>query len=355
MVNVENIEISRIIIHKVHKKTETEEFGTAEYSENLFAFGDAELETLKERIATAFSKNKRFFKLQIDDDEADSFYRYSIDMKNSTSELFITRSKSVADLLAKSHDKRTIPSGLLLIMDGTINNKHFTLVIKAELQVAFTIKEVNNQKLVELINDLFLSPAKDFYKIGFLIEENIRARATNEKHSCYMYDDNFSNGKKDLAEYFYSTFLGFNTSSNDKLVTKNFYEDVFSFIETNIQGFEDKRGLKNAVNTLYRENTSGIINPQEFGEDHFTDELLRRFGTDVGSKYPSSFTKDLTLVDRKLHRGQIVLLDDLKIEGPQDSLSNVSVLSGNNINYDLLKLQIESGEIKQIVTIKTDS
>ena len=354
MINVGNIEISRIIIHRVHKKRDGEDFGTAEYSENLFQFGDEELETLKERIVTAFSKNKRFFKLQIDDDKADSFYRYSLDVKNSSNEIFITKSKSIADLLAKSHDKKTIPSGLLLVMDGSINNKHFTLVIKAELQVAFTIKEVNNQKLVELINDLFLSPAKDFYKIGFLIEENILANETNEKHSCYMYDDNFSNGKKDLAEYFYSTFLGFTSSSNDKLVTKNFYEDVFKFIDKNIQGFEDKRGLKNAVNVLYRENTTGIINPQEFGEDHFTDELLRRYCTDVGSKYPSSFTKDLTLVDRKLHRGQIVLLDDLKIEGPQEALSNVSVMSGNNINYEQLRLQIENGEIKQIVTIKTE-
>ncbi len=105
----------------------------------------------------------------------------------------------------------------------------------------------------------------------------------------------------------------------------------------------------------YVENTTGIINPQEFGEDHFTNELLRRFGGDVGSKYPAYFTKDLTLVDRKLHRGQIVLLDDLKIEGPQESLSNVSVISQSNINYEQLKLQIESGEIKQIVTIKTES
>ncbi|WP_417367333.1 nucleoid-associated protein [Flavobacterium beibuense] len=355
MINIEELEISRIIVHRVHKKRDEDEFGIAEYSNNIFQFGDTELNTLKNRITTAFSKNKRFFKLQISDEGVDSFCKYSSSMKMCDGLNFISKSKSIADLLAKSHTKRTIPSGLLLVMDGNLNNKHFVLVIKAELQEAFTIKEVNDNKLIELINDLFLSPAKDFYKIGFIVEENLRAKDINDRHSCYMYDDNFSNGKKDLAEYFYSAFLGFTTSSNDKLVTKNFYDDVFKFIDTNIQSFEDKRGLKNAVNVLYRENTAGIINPQEFGEDHFEDELLRRFGADVGSKYPSSFTKDLTLVDRKLHRGQIVLLDDLKIEGPQDSLSNVSVINQNNINYEQLKLQIDNGEIKQIVTIRTEN
>lgn len=355
MIEIEELELSRITIHKVHKKKDNEDFGVAEYSENLFKFGNAELVTLKSRISTAFSKNKRFFKLNISHSESDSFYNYSTSLKNSTDDFFLTKSKSIADLLATSHSKRTIPAGILLVIDGNINNKHFTLVIKAELQEAFTIKEVNNQKLIELINELFLSPAKDFYKIGFLIEEDSSSADINEKYSCYMYDDNYSNGKRDLAEYFYSGFLGFTTSSNDKLVTKNFYEDVTKFIETNVVSFDDKRGLRNAINVLYRENTTGIINPQEFAEQNLTDELLRRFGTDVGSNYPHSFTKDLSLVDRRLHRGQITLLDDLKIEGPQDSLNNVNIINKNNINYEQLKLQIENGEIKQIVTIKTDS
>lgn len=355
MIEIEELELSRITIHKVHKKKDNEDFGVAEYSENLFKFGNAELETLKSRISTAFSKNKRFFKLNISHSESDSFYNYSISLKNSTDDFFLTKSKSIADLLAVSHSKRTIPAGILLVIDGNINNKHFALVIKAELQEAFTIKEVNNQKLIELINELFLSPAKDFYKIGFLIEEDSSSEDINEKYSCYMYDDNYSNGKRDLAEYFYSGFLGFTTSSNDKLVTKNFYEDVTKFIENNVVSFDDKRGLRNAINVLYRENTTGIINPQEFAEQNLTDELLRRFGADVGSNYPHSFTKDLSLVDRRLHRGQITLLDDLKIEGPQDSLNNVNIINKNNINYEQLKLQIENGEIKQIVTIKTDS
>ncbi|WGK95135.1 MULTISPECIES: nucleoid-associated protein [Flavobacterium] len=354
MIEISELEINRIVIHRVHKKTDSDEFGFAEYSENLFTFGALELETLKSRIGTAFSKAKRFFKLEIAKSDDNSFYGYSRSIKNADNDRFLDLSKSISDLLAMSHNKKTIPAGLLLILDGFLHRKHFVLVIKAELQEAFTIKEFNNQKLIELVNDLFLSPAKDFYKIGFIIEDTNNLTPPNDIYSCYMYDDNFSSGKRDLAEYFYNEFLGFQTNRNDKLVTKRFKDDLFQFIETNVASFEDKRGLKNALNTLYRENTTGIINPQEFAETHFPENLLRLFGSEVGSNYPTSFTKDLTLVERSLTRGQIKLVDDLKIEGPLDAIDNVSISSGQNFDFERLRMQIENGEIRQVITIKTE-
>lgn len=354
MIDTDSLEINRIIVHRVHKKEGDAEYGFAEYSENLFNFGERELTTLKRRIATAFSKSKRFFKLEISKSDETSFYHHSKNLKNCNTETFLEISKNIANLLALSHSKKTIPAGLLLIIDGNITSKHFVLVIKAELQEAFTIKEFNNEKLIELVNDLFLSPAKDFYKIGFIIEERNPLRAPNDKHSCYMYDDNFSNGKKDLAEYFYNDFLGFITSSNDKLITKNFRDDIFKFIETNVSSFDDKKGLKLALNTLYRENTTGVINPQEFAENHFPDNLLNLFSSGISSRYPHSFTKDLTLLDRALDRQTIRLVDDLKIEGPSDSMDNVSISGALNFNIENLRMQIENGEIQQIITIKAE-
>lgn len=356
MINPNDLEINRVIIHRVHKKRPEDEFGFAEYSDNIFDFGTVEIETLKDRICSAFSKSKRFFKLEITRTENESFFGNANSIKNCNQETFIEKSKNISDLLATSHDRRTIPSGLLLVLDGHYeSNKHFVLVIKAELQEAFTIKEINNQKLVELINDLFLSPAKDFYKIGYLVEDINREHSyPNSDYSAYMYDDNFSSGKRNLAEYFYETFLGFSTSNNDKLLTKNYYTDVSNFIENNVSGFENKKGLRNALNTLFRENITGVINPQEFAELHFDDELLRKYGSEVGVNYSQSFTKDLSLVDRRLQRGKINLIEDLRLEGPTESLDNVNVMSGRNINFETLRLQIESGEIGQLITIKTD-
>ena len=325
MINKENLDINRIIIHRVHKKVKGDDHGVAEYSDNLFDFDTVELETLKERICSAFSKSKRFFKLEISRVEDESFFGNSKGIKKSSKNNFIENSKNIADLLAVSHDRRTIPSGLLLVMDGYYNkNKHYILVMKAELQEAFTIKEENEQKMVELINDLFLSPAKDFYKIGFLVEDiNLDILYPNDSYSAYMYDDNFGSGKRNLAEYFYEGFLGLSTSNNDKLLTKNFYNDVSLFIHNNVKKFDDRKGLKHALRTLFRENTTGVINPQSFAEEYFNDERRRKYGSEVGINYPHSFTKDLSLVDRSLKRDKIALIEDLKIEGPADSIEKV--------------------------------
>jgi hypothetical protein len=355
MINLNESKINHIIIHRVHKKREEDDHGFAEYSDNLFDFGTLELETLKSRISGAFSKNKRIFKLEIARSDPSSFFNSAIQIKNATDDQVISHSKHIADLLAISHDKRTIPSGLLLIMDGIFKDSHFVLVIKAELQDAFTIKELNNQKLIELVSDLFLSPAKDFYKIGLLFEDrNDSSTPPNDLYSCYMYDDNFNSGKRDLAEYFYSTFLGFDTNQNDKLNTKKFHDDMYGFIETNVRGFDDKKGLKNALNSLYRENTTGIVNPQEFAEQHLSSDLLRLYGSQIGQNYPHPFVKDLSLVDRRLQRGQIKLVNELRIEGPANTIENdVNVMNGRNIDFENLKLQIENGSISQLITIKT--
>lgn len=356
MINPKDLQINRIIIHQVHKKIDGASYGIAEYDDELINFGATETETLKKRICAAFSKTKRFFKLEIAHCEKDSFYDNASQIKNASEKLFIEKSKKIADLLALSHNRKTIPGGLLLILDGLYNKKaHFVLVIKAELQEAFTIKNVDKHKIVELINELFLSPAQDFYKIGYLIEDTNNDTFPNNNHSAYMYDDNFSSGNRDLAEYFYSDFLGFSTNKNDKLLTKNFLSDIHNLIQNNVVGFEDSRGLKNAINCLYRENTSEIINPYEFAKQNFQPELLKRYENKISFNYPQSFTKDLSLVERKLKRGVILLSEDLKIEGPFNSIDNVKVFNRNEIDFKALKLSVDTGEITQIVTIKTEN
>ena len=355
MIRPEDLQIERIIIHRVHKKDEGRDYGIAEHSNELFDFGVAETETLKKRISTAFSKQKRFFKLEIAQCQANSFFDYAINIKNSDNQTFIDKSQKIADLLAISHDKKTIPSGLLLIMDGYIRTKHFVIVIKAELQEAFTIKEMNERKVVELIHDLFLSPAKDFYKIGYLVEDRNNATFPNDNYSAFMYDDNFSSGNRDLAEYFYHRFLGFETNRNDKLLSRNFFHDIHRFIDNNVFGFENIKGLKNALNSLYRENTTGIINPDEFIQLNFNEELINRYNNRIGIDYPHSFTKDLTLLDRRLQRGVILLAEDLKIEGPSEAIDNVSVINGDDVDIEALSLAIENGDIKQLITIKTEN
>jgi hypothetical protein len=355
MVDIINSKINRIILHKVHPK-ENDGAAKVEYENEIFTFGAEELKSLQERIQTAFGKDKRFFKLNIEKSDDKSFYHYATKIKGTNNTDFIKHSKNIARLLANSHDKRTIPGGFLILIEGLDEkNNFFIMVIKAEVQEALTISEASKNRKVQLIKNLFLSGGKEFYKIGYIKENPGKKKDINEQYSCYMYDDQFSSGKRDLAEYFYKVFLGLTTDKNAKLITKQFYLDVCKVIDKNEPNYDNRRGLRNAISALYREDTRLVIHPKEFSDHNLEGKVKEAFKKEITPKYPNSFEKDLTLVDSKLKRIKLKIDDDLTLEGPTGTLDGVKVYKKGDADFGTLQLSLNSGEIDTIITINTST
>ena len=145
MFNIQKSKINRIIIHRVEAKVD-DQLAEVEYSESLYVFGASELSTLKERIHKAFDRDKKAFKLKIALSGNGTFFSYSTICKGKSDDVFIENTKRIADLLAKSHKKRTIPPGLLVAFDGQEElGRYFFGVIKAEIHdaLAITPSEMN--------------------------------------------------------------------------------------------------------------------------------------------------------------------------------------------------------------------
>lgn len=159
------------------------------------------------------------------------------------------------------------------------------------MQEVFSI-EKNRMKVIQ---DVFLSPAKDFYKIGFFVFDV-------DKHIFvpYMYDDQFNTQKQDLTEYFYSYFLGLTTERNAKLKTKNFFEDTLSFIKENVNEARDSIGLQKALTVYMREVNRGYISPNEFCDlflGDYPNNLHLQYNKYIADHgYIMSFMKDLSLL-----------------------------------------------------------
>jgi hypothetical protein len=264
---------------------------------------------------------------------------------NFTEKNFIKYSQELSDALAASHFRTKIPGGYCLIGEGLSDkNQYFFFVLKAELQEVFNIQ---GSKL-KLIQNVFLSPAKDFYKIGFFIKQS-------SSFIPFMYDDQFSLQKKDLTEYFYSHFLGLTTDKNDSLKSKNFYSDTKDFIETNVHNTKDRIGLLKALSVLYREDATGVLSPKDFSEKYLEDQLKIKFDKIIDSKYPHSFTKDISLIEKSLdlQRLSIPLAYSLAIVGNSESLADVQVINDpTNTEMENLEPEINSGRIKKIVLIR---
>ena len=339
------ISIDRIIAHEIYPKTEKKD-AYAVTKTALLKFKKSEKEILIKRITEALSNTTKTFKLDYEDKSADSVYSLLGEIKTATEKRFIEVSASLANNLAYAHFRTKIPGGYCLIGNGTTHdNKFFFFVIKAELQEVFNI---TNGEL-NLIKDVFLSPAKDFYKIGFFIEQG-------KAFLPFMYDDQFSLQKKDLTEYFYGTFLGLTTDRNDKLKAKNFFEDTKSFIDMNVDNLKDKRGLFGALQTLYREDASGLISAKDFSERYLEGELKAKYDQKiVQEKYPLSFTKDTSLIqDRlELQRISIPLAFNMSIVGGLSDLDKIDIIDDPSAEtLEDLAPKINKGQIDKLIILK---
>jgi len=345
LATLEIASIDRVIAHEIHPKT-MEKDAFAKTNSSLLKFRKLEKEILIKRILEALTSTTKTFQLDYEDKSTDSVYSLMTKVKKQTDKEFIVSSASLAEELAYAHFRTKIPGGYCLIGNGlTKNNEFFFFVIKAELQEVFN---VHNNELT-LIKDVFLSPAKVFIKIGFFLE-------SGSNFIPFMYDDQFSLQKKDLTEYFYGTFLGLTTDRNDKLKSKNFYEDTKSFIETNIDDVHDRIGLLKALNVLYRENTTGLISAREFSDNYFEGELKTKFEKKiVEEKYPISFTKDISLVENRLElqRISIPLSYSMSIVGSTSELDTLDIINDpSKQTMKDIEPQINNGQIRKMILVK---
>lgn len=344
LINLEIEHIERVIAHTIIPKTPKENAYAILKSE-LLNFNKEEKSILILRLQEALHNQKKTFRLEYEEKGENSIYDFLENKFPVSKSKFIKYSQALAEELAAAHFRTKIPGGYCLIGQGkTKEGNDFFFTIKAELQEVFSITGDN----LELIKNVFLSPAKDFYKVGFFLR-------ISSKFVPYMYDDLFSMQKRDLTEYFYGQFLGLTTDKNDSLLSKNFFDDTKSFIEGNVENIKDRIGLLNSLKVLYREETSGIISGKEFSENYLEGQLKTKYEKIVNDKYPQAFTKDLSLVDSRvdLERISIPLSYNIALVGNAESFNDVEVINDpDGEDYENIGHDFNNGSLRKVVLLK---
>jgi len=336
--------IQRIIAHTIIPKTATKDAYSIEKTE-LLNFKKEEKAILIVRLQEALQNQKKTFQLDYEDKSEDSIYDFLNNQYPVSEKKFISYTQTLSEDLASAHFRTKIPGGYCLIGEGkTSKGYDCFFVVKAELQEVFEIDGTN----LKLIKDVFLSPAKDFYKVAFFIRKS-------SKFIPFMYDDQFSMQKKDLTEYFYGQFLGLTTDKNDSLKSKNFFDDTKLFIDNNINNVKDRFGLLKALKVLYREETSGLISAKNFSDNYFEGKLKTKYEKLINEKYPRAFTRDVSLIDKKLdmERISIPLSYSLSLVGNVNSMDDVEIVNEPDADaYERLGHEFNNGSIKKAIFIK---
>lgn len=289
------ISIDKLIAHHIVAKDDKQPC-YADFSESLLSLSDNDKGVFIKRVQKALDSKTKTFQLEYGrKDEESVFSRLKSSDIFSDTDKFINFSKDLADELSNCQDKKGIPGGYFIVFDGKVESgKHYVCMIKADDEDVFNV-EKNALKLVE---NVFLSPAKDFYKIGFFIE----TRKGN--YDAFVYDDQFSLQKKDLTVYFYNEFLGLSTSTNASLNTKNVYLAIREFINNEVKDAVDKTEMLKALRIYFRENPKQVISAKEFSQNYFhglkEEEIFEK---KVVRKYPNATTLDVSLLpSEKLQR-----------------------------------------------------
>lgn len=229
------------------------------------------------------------------------------------------------------------------MVDGRLKDgEYFVCLIKADYQEVFNV----DKDTMQVLSDVFLSPAKDFYKVGFFVQNR-----ANNKFTPYMYDDQFSIYKDDLTIYFYDRFLGLSTDDNNKLKTKNLFLDIKDFIETNVNDMNDASGLKAAMRSYFRENSEGHVSVEEFSDRYLHGTALEEeFKKQYGDKYPRAVVLDTTLLSNMQLLTQRTTLSD-----------KITILTKEGVTVRVLDKEtaakviptVKSGSKTQIVVFET--
>jgi hypothetical protein len=352
MIDFNNLNVRRIIIHTINPKQNGQDSATAEYSPEILEIEENVLAIIKVRLIDAAGRNSKAFELQIENTNSNSFYDLSSDLNNLNNRDFITTTSVIADLLAESQRKTSIPGGYLMIMNCSDSETDLPvhIVIKAEPHEALQFSKIDGHSQVSVLHKVFLSPSQKLYKIGIIYAKTDEAlEDINEQFGCFLYDDQFRTDTHP-AEYFYKDFLGFSVGKNAKIQSQRFYDKTERFIMTNITNIEKKANLLSVLKTEFSTNADPTVNPINFANTYIPAEngIRDRYIGDVCQELPFAIIKDTILIKTRLSKRKIDFPSNINVVGPEESFDErviiidnpetLNELDVNNQQYTILKI-----------------
>ena len=341
--NLVNIKIDKIIMHEVYKRDINKNIVQPRYSNNLSTLSVKGIETLEERIIDVMGKNSYCMEMDILKTEKDSFLSLINKLINSNNDQYIIESRKVADKLAEAQSSRRIPGGMVVVIQGTIgvsSLKRFICIIKAEIHNGFTR---DDNLVLQYLSDLVLTPTQKLYKIAFYIEESRDiSLKLEDRYSLLVYDQNMKRADtKDVATYFYSSFLESNFKQNSKITTRNFYEITKDYINDMNVTDEEKVDMNMNLYTYVNNSENLTLSAEEFATQYMPANSRDNYKNYLYDKNipEASFSKDISYIKNKLKQRRIKFTNNISITIPSE-------------NYkDSFKI-IESSDDSTIIEIK---
>jgi hypothetical protein len=329
----ENLTIGRLIIHEVFARGVDRALVQPNYGSQLLVLPQDARDALQARITNALGRSSHGVEMTIREAGADSTWHKAKETIESQGNdvQFVNLSQNIASKLAVAQTNRTVPGGIVVVIEGTCGNpaKSFMCIIKAEPHGGFTKRQAGGNLTLEYIKDLILTPQAKLYKIGaFLRVDQAAATAQQPTNGwkAFLFDDLISQGNKlSAAQYFYDGFLGLEFPSNSAFQTKQFHALTKDFIRNANIDSEKKIDLLNALTTYLKTDQAATIQVDAFSQNYLGDAALQdAYTAYMGQKnFPTTaIHKDLSEVQSQLRLRKLTFGHDIKLTAPADQFEN---------------------------------
>jgi hypothetical protein len=345
----EGLCIERVIAHRIFPRSASKTIIPAKLSQKILNFSGEAIDALQLRITEALAARSHGIEMSIRDGVADSFLNLAASTMHNSEDIFIKSSHRLANKLTEAQFNVGAPGGILIIVSGDVGDeqKPFYAVIKAETQTGFSTHENDEQLTMHFLNELLLTPSQRFYKVGFIVEQQINevdesGNYPSSAFRAFLFDHLMTaTDTSKAASYFYNTFLGMDINSSSKKLTQDFYETTRKFINDAKIPEEQKLDLHEALRSELR-SKKATVNINSFATEHFPDEIKEDYKKIATENHLplNSFLKDIDYIASKLkRRSRLVFSNDIWMSIPPDKIKDlVEILPNEDHNTTILKI-----------------
>ena len=342
--NIENLEINRLCIHRVPQRSLKGQRATPIYNKEILTMDYVADEEFKKRICQAFDRNAKCMDMRLTPNAVkDIIEPTELVLDSTEDEPFINRSCRFADDLAKYQDMRS-PAGVLIFFDGTLGSpkKRFFALLKADFQNALS---QNDESGIDLITDIFLSQKSRLYKIGLFVEDITSYESGEDTWKASVYDDQLSaNTGEGAAAFFYKDFLKLVYLENSALIVRKFFIKVKEFINNCDICQENKADLHNSLYDYLKVNKGNTISVNEFSNLYFEEKMKASFEKymEKAGVPMSDIPKDISSIEKNLKRRRICFPKDIQLSGPSDAIRELVTFK---------EVTKDTGKVNTLITI----
>lgn len=329
----ENLTINRLIIHEIFSRGVDKALVQPNYGTQLLELPQDARDALQARITNALGKSSHGVEMSIREIGVESTWHKAKELIESqgNDQQFVNLSQNIASKLAVAQTNRTIPGGIVVVIEGTCGNpaRSFMCVIKAEPHGGFTKRNADGHLTLEYIKDLILTPQAKLYKIGAFLRHDPGAatlQSPTNGWKAFLFDDQITQGNKhSAAQYYYESFLGLEFPSNSAFQTKQFHALTKDFIRNANVDSEMKIDLLNALTTYLKTDQAATIQVEDFSQNYLGDTILQdAYTAYMGQKnFPTTaIHKDLSEVQSQLRLRKVTFGHNIKLTAPSDQFEN---------------------------------